>query len=66
MDGKDCGEAYALIRELIGLLEKREETDDGREFRPNRIDSCRCLDGARMDEILARLKAIAWNQRFSS
>ena len=44
------------IRELVRLLTIQEETDDGRPFYPNRITSCRALDGKRMGEIIDKYK----------
>ena len=45
-----------LVKALFQLLDKTEETDDGRSFRPNQIRSCRALDAEKLDKILAQLK----------
>jgi hypothetical protein len=45
-----------LTRELITLLDKVETSDNGNEFRPNYISSCRCMDGTRLNEIVIELK----------
>jgi hypothetical protein len=57
-------EQLALVKAdlaaLFALADIVEETDDGRPFRPNRLGgSCRSLDGAKMNELLARLKTFA-------
>jgi len=45
-----------LTKEFITLLTKSETNDDGKEFSPNYISSCRCMDGTRMNEIIKELK----------
>jgi len=47
-----------LIKELISILEKEEESESGYLFRPNQINSCRVLDGLRIDEICIKLKQL--------
>jgi hypothetical protein len=47
-----------LITELFYYLDKREETDGGKEFSPNYISSCRALDGAAMGKLLKQIKAL--------
>jgi hypothetical protein len=47
-----------LVGEYLSLLEIVETTDDGREFRPNQLGSCRVMDGSRMNEILNELRQI--------
>jgi hypothetical protein len=47
-----------LVGEYLSLLEIVETTDDGREFRPNQLGSCRVMDGYRMNEILNELRQI--------
>jgi hypothetical protein len=51
-------QALDLWREFIRLLEIREESDSGREFSPNRIHSCRVMDGQRMEDIIAAAKTL--------
>lgn len=51
-------QALDLWREFIRLLEIREESDSGREFSPNRIQSCRVVDGQRIDEIITAAKSL--------
>jgi hypothetical protein len=41
-----------LITEFMRLLNKVEVSDSDREFRPNRISSCRVMDGKKLGEIL--------------
>jgi hypothetical protein len=52
-------QAYdVLVRELFVLLDRTEETDDGRVFRPNRISSCRALDAEKLEQVLKELKNV--------
>lgn len=52
----EAQELLQLVKEYLALLNIVETTDDGREFRPNQLGSCRAIDGARMNAILARLQ----------
>jgi hypothetical protein len=45
-----------FVKELFELLERTEETDEGRVFHPNRISSCRALDAEKLNQILVGLK----------
>jgi len=45
-----------LVKQLFILLDKTEETDEGRVFRPNRISSCRALDAEKLEQVLKELK----------
>lgn len=45
-----------LVKELFELLEKTEETDDGRVFHPNTIRSCRVSDTEKLNKVLVGLK----------
>jgi len=47
------------VRELIRLLEIEEESDSGTVFRPNKISSCRVMDGMQMNQCLKTLKELA-------
>ena len=50
-------QAYdVLVKELFELLDKTEETDEGRVFHPNRISSCRALDTEKLNQVLVELK----------
>ena len=51
-------ELKELVKEFIGFLDKREVSDNDREFSPNQISSCRVMDGKRMGEILERMKEL--------
>ena len=52
-------QAYdVLVKELFVLLDKTEETDEGRVFRPNRISSCRALDAEKLERVLKELKNV--------
>lgn len=48
----------SLWHQLFFLLDITEESDNGTEFRPNRISSCRALDGDRIEKILTEAKQI--------
>lgn len=52
----EAKELLQLVKEYLRLLNVVETTDSGREFRPNQLGSCRAIDGARMNAILARLQ----------
>jgi hypothetical protein len=49
-----------LWKEFITLMEITEESDSGNEFRPNKISSCRAMDGKRLNEILAEARRIVF------
>jgi chromosome segregation ATPase len=46
-------------RELIRLLDIEEESDSGTVFHPNKISSCRVMDGARISQCLKKLKELS-------
>ena len=46
-------------RELIRLLEIEEESDSGSMFHPNRISSCRAVDGMQINQCIKKLKELA-------
>ena len=46
-----------LIKDFFIVLDKTEETDEGRVFHPNRISSCRAEDGQKLENLLRLLKA---------
>ena len=45
------------LEDFFTLLDKTEETDEGRVFRPNKISSCRVQDGQMLDNLLRLMKA---------
>ena len=45
------------LEDFFILLDKTEETDEGRVFRPNHISSCRVQDGHMLDNLLLLMKA---------
>lgn len=47
-----------LVRRMFAILDIVETTDEGREFRPTTISSCRCMDAQKLEVILERMKAI--------
>ena len=50
-------QAYdVLVRELFVLLDRTEETDEGRVFHPNKISSCRAMDAEKLEQVLKELK----------
>jgi hypothetical protein len=51
-------ELKQLVRDFFRILDIKEESEEGRIFSPTYISSCRVLDGARLSEILARMKEI--------
>lgn len=54
---KRIEELETLIKDFFILLDKKEETDDGRVFRPNHISSCRAEDGQKLENLLCLMKA---------
>ena len=48
----------ALVKELFVLLDKTEQTDDGRTFRPNMVYSCRAMDADKLERVLKDLKNV--------
>jgi hypothetical protein len=54
-------EAEKLWKEFITLLEITEESDSGYEFNPNKISSCRAMDGKRLNEILVEARGIVFD-----
>jgi hypothetical protein len=59
MSLKSKAQAYdVLVKELFVLLDRTEETDEGRVFHPNRISSCRALDAEKLNQVLVGLKNI--------
>ena len=51
-------ELKQLVRDFFSILDIKEESDEGRLFRPNYISSCRAMDGAKLDTILTRMKEL--------
>ena len=56
---KELSEVKELLRELFRMLDCVEESNDGQEFHPTNISSCRVMHCAKLDEILPRLKEIS-------
>ena len=52
---------HELVDEFLMLLSITETSDSGTDFKPNRISSCRVLDGIRMNTLLAEMKDIVSN-----
>ena len=51
-----------LWKEFITLMDITEESDSGYEFNPNKISSCRAIDGRRLNEILIEARQIVFKQ----
>ena len=52
-------QAYdVLVKELFVLLDRTEQTDEGRYFRPNKIYSSRALDAEKLERVLKELKNV--------
>jgi hypothetical protein len=43
---------HDAVREYLRLLNILEVSDEGREFYPNRLGSCRVMDAQKMEECL--------------
>jgi len=56
---KKCARLAELCRELIGMLETVESTDEGREFHPTTISSCRVLTCERLGKIIPEIKRLS-------
>ena len=54
--------AEKLWKEFITLMEITEESDSGYAFNPNKISSCRAMDGKRLNEILNEARQIVFKQ----
>lgn len=48
-------------REFFRILDIKEVSDEGREFSPNYISSCRALDGAKLGMLITKMKKLAEN-----
>jgi hypothetical protein len=48
----------ALWSQFIYIMDIIEESDNGNEFRPNRILSCRALDAQKMSDIIEKAKLV--------
>ncbi len=51
-------ELNILVQEFFKILDTIEVTDDGREFHPTTISSCRTMDSIKLNKILTRMKEI--------
>ena len=45
-----------LIEQFFALMDITEQTDEGRDFKPNRIYSRRVMDAEKLEKVLAELK----------
>ena len=53
--------AEKLWKEFITLMDITEESDSGYKFNPNKISSCRAMDGKRLNEILNEARQIVFD-----
>ena len=65
LDTRDAAIARAekaekLWKEFITLMDITEESDSGNAFNPNKISSCRAMDGKRLNEILIEARQIVF------
>ncbi len=50
-------QAYdVLVKELFVLLDRKEETDEGRVFRPVQFSCSRAADAQKLQQVLIELK----------
>lgn len=47
------------VKRFFEIMDKKEESDSGREFRPNVISSCRVYDTAELESLLPQMKELA-------
>jgi len=47
------------VKRFIKMLDKEEESDSGKRFRPNYITSCRIMDSIEMGKLLKRMEKLA-------
>lgn len=48
-----------LLKDLFVILDKTEESEEGRVFHPNTIRSCRVSDTQKLENILQKLRRMA-------
>jgi len=58
---EEADQLATLFLEFMRLLETREVSDNGTEFSPTTIQSCRCVVPARLAVILPEMKKLATN-----
>ena len=58
---KNDDRLHVLVNELFKLLDTVEVSENGREFHPTLINSCRTAHVMRLDEILPEIRAILAN-----
>ena len=51
-----------LIKNLFFYLDKEEESDFGRIFKPNYITSCRAVDGEKIGKILQKMRVLVFKK----
>lgn len=54
-------ELASLVREFFAMLDQEEQSDNGREFHPTYICSCRIQHNMKLNQILPRMKELAHN-----
>jgi hypothetical protein len=51
----NASEIAGLVLEMLEIFNRTETTDDGREFSPTTVSSCRAMDAERLREIFVRM-----------
>lgn len=47
------------VKRFFEILDIKETSDNGREFSPNYISSCRALDGAELSKLITKMKRLS-------
>ena len=55
-------ELKTLVLRMFKILDIVETTDEGREFHPTVISSCRGMDASELEVILERMKALVQHE----
>ena len=55
----EMDQVRSLIKNFFVILERTETNDEGVEFRPTKISSCRTFDAQRLSKVLKEMKEFA-------
>jgi len=58
MNDKDKDRVVEIATELMKILSTKEESNNGREFHPTTINSCRVMHTDRLSKILPELEKL--------
>lgn len=47
------------VKRFFEIMDKKETSDGGRDFHPNRISSCRIYDTAELESLMPQMKELA-------